>query len=215
MGIITEREPSQSVTTAVMLFWNMLIPIRADFHHTISTVVTTTPPIRQLRFQLHQLSTVFIWLTATIWQRTCSSTDNKISRAQFGTTEISTTVCSEILILSTQCSPISLKIAFYRQYPSRIFLLWRLFCTYWSLITYESYFLSHKFLLWFFLPLPERPSAKIAHSQLCANQNSEKPFGISTYVFSKSCIMVNMIRSRPNWEPNFFSKRLDWRKFKQ
>merc|ERR1712227_788804 len=102
MGIITEREPSQSVTTAVMLFWNMLIPIQADFHHTISTVVTTTPQIRQLRFQLHQLSTVFIWLTATIWQRTCSSTDNKISRAQFGTTEISTTVCSEILILSTR-----------------------------------------------------------------------------------------------------------------
>ena len=74
---------------------------------------------------------------------------------------------------------------------------------------------SHKFWLWFFLPFPERPSAKIAHSQLCANQNFEKPFGISTYAFSKSCIMVNMIRSRPNWEPNFFSQRLDWRKFKQ
>ena len=75
---------------------------KADFHHTISTVVTTTLLILPLRFQLILLSTVFIWPTATTWPRTCSSTDNKISRAQFGTTPISTTVCSEILTLNAQ-----------------------------------------------------------------------------------------------------------------
>lgn len=198
-----------------------MIPIRADFHHTISTVVTTTLLILPLRSQLIQVSTVFIWLTATTWPRTCSLTDNKISRAQFGTTPISTTVCSEILTLNTQedlfypPSPPPPTFPMVADKPKKHIISSISLKNLSFLAIILHLWVSHKFWLWFFLPFPERPSAKIAHSQLCANQNFEKPFGISTYALSKSCIMVNMIRSRPNWEPNFFSQRLDWRKFKQ